>query len=277
MFNKIKLGSRKNKNQKIKPPTDEVTLINYEFSCAQHIGGREEQQDAFGYLEGINSQMGVDFIAVLCDGMGGMTDGAKISHYAVEKFLEDMSKVTEHIPEAIERSVSHINEEVLAYAMATYGKASCGSTLVTVIMDQGKMYWAALGDSRIYFLRDGRIMRVNTPHHYLSMLMQKVMMGEETRQEAMENPDGRKLTGYLGCPHNPSLDKAYRPFKLKKGDRIILSSDGLFDVLTDDEIARLAYSVPNQMVANRLVSEVIERQQIGQDNVTVCYLCYKGD
>jgi PPM family protein phosphatase len=105
---------------------------------AQHIGNRSSQQDSFGFGD-LDDQEFLDhggFLAVVCDGMGGMEHGDAASHVAVHSFLEAYRRKTpaESIPEALKRSIHEANDRVVEMAHALGAAESVGTTLVAAVL-----------------------------------------------------------------------------------------------------------------------------------------------
>jgi protein phosphatase len=93
----------------------------------------------------------------------------------------------------------------------------------------------SLGDSRIYFYREGIIAQITDDH---TLANKKLKANLFTREEAENSPESHVLTKYLGmnCEENELFAERYRPFRLNPGEKLIICSDGLYDMCTNDEI-----------------------------------------
>jgi protein phosphatase len=196
---------------------------------AQHIGDRERQEDAFGFSNigdrAFERHGGV--MMVLCDGMGGLDNGAAASRAAVDATLFSYCRKQplEDIPSALDRALREAHQAVCA--ICGEGGTS-GSTIVLAVVWQDKLYWASLGDSRLYLCREGApAAQLTEDHNVASLLEQRAARGESPGQEAAYATNRDALTAYLGAPYPPQPHTG-RDVPLQPGDRIIACSDGLY-------------------------------------------------
>jgi len=134
----------------------------------------------------------------------------------------------------------------------------------------------AVGDSRIYLIRNGAIMQLNREHVYSVELDEKAATGEISWETAAGDPKRGALTSYLGMETLEKIDRNYRPVQLLDGDRVLLMSDGIFGVLTDDEILS-AMPYPPQESAAMLQEIALDKQDPNQDNLTAIIFEYWGN
>src|SRR5258708_13115731 len=138
---------------------------------AQHIGARHSQQDSFGFADP-DDQAFIShggFLAVVCDGMGGMEHGDAASRAAVKAFLDAYQRKTpeESIPAALERAVRVANDQVVALAHGLGMSEGVGTTLVAAALLDTSMYFISGGDSGLFHARGGHI-TADTPHRTFS-------------------------------------------------------------------------------------------------------------
>lgn len=249
------------KTQKIKKPKM-VTPYN-----AQHIGNRDEQQDYFAYSDLFNKeeQKKIGMVAVLSDGMGGMSNGRKASHRATDVFLNSyrVSKI-QNIRERLVMSAQKANDAVKLLGGA-------GSTIIVTVIKDWNLYWLSIGDSRIYLYRNGNLLRLNKEHNYESVLSDMVLRGEISVEEAINNPNRQALTSYLGINDLEEIDINAHDVPLCSGDSILLCSDGLYKALSDDEIAEIIGSADDD-VCEVMVNSAMSKNIRTQDNITVMLL-----
>src|SRR5579863_6534782 len=119
-------------------------------ASAQHIGSRESQEDSFGFGEAVPPHGG--FLALICDGMGGMEHGEAASQTAVRVFREAYARigVEESIPEALDRSVHEANQAVLDLADELGALENIGTTLVAAVATEGVLHYVSVGDSALF-------------------------------------------------------------------------------------------------------------------------------
>ncbi|MFZ4789738.1 MAG: trypsin-like peptidase domain-containing protein [Candidatus Competibacteraceae bacterium] len=243
---------------------------------AQHLGTRREQQDAFGFSDlddpTFTAHGGV--LAALADGMGGMEQGREAAQVAIATLLQHYAAKDPAIPPAValQLAVQAANTAVNQLTRATgLSEGAAGATLVVVVVHEARLYWIAVGDSRIYLYRKGELAQLNLEHIFARELWRKVAAGNLSRDELFNDPEREMLTSYLGLPELPELDYNRQPLPLQPGDRLLLCSDGLYPILTVETIAALLIGDP-QPAADRLVEAALNRQHPQQDNVTAVIL-----
>jgi PPM family protein phosphatase len=243
---------------------------------AQHIGKRDEQEDAFGFsrLDRQEFMAHGGFLAVLTDGMSGMAMGREASQTATAAMLQAYlsKKSSESIPAALQRALLAANEAVLArtrQAGATPG--AMGTTLVAAVVRDHELHWVSVGDSRLYHYRQGRLTRLTQDHDFARKLQKLVAAGKMSPEEAETHPQRRALTSYLGIEELTEVDRNVRPLTLQAGDRILLCSDGLYQSLSETEVAAVLPLEP-QVAADVLVEQTLAKGKARQDNITVAIL-----
>ncbi|MFC5532025.1 protein phosphatase 2C domain-containing protein [Cohnella yongneupensis] len=247
---------------------------------AQHIGARQEQQDAFAFSDfDDESQVRLTgFYAVLADGMGGLAKGRETSNLAVGTMLRQYGerKASESIPEALLRGVRLANEAVCRLARDSDMEWNIGTTLMTAVIQEGKLYWISVGDSRIYLARQGNVTQLTTDHVYGRKLQEDVRNGIISREQAESHPERATLTSYLGIPEVQEIDKNLTPYPLQHGDCVMLCSDGLHGAITESEMSRCFTEGGHpQQIAESLVQAALAKGIANQDNVTVAILAYR--
>lgn len=198
---------------------------------------------------------------VVCDGMGGHAAGEVASHIAVEAIAE---RAPEHADEILlGAAVEAANDAVLEGSLTGKGKPGMGCTATCVIIENSVMSVAHVGDSRVYLLHNGTLVRITHDHSYVEEL---VDAGEITADEARIHPSRSIITRALGS--DPDMYADHFALDVSTGDRIILCSDGLSSMVPDKQIEELAVStVTPQAAADTLVSAALTAG--GHDNVTV--------
>lgn len=241
----------------------------------QNIGARENQEDSFALSDYRNRQEleenGV--LAVVADGMGGLSYGEEASRVAVQHFIREYanSNGEESIPGRLNLSLSIANTAVFDLAYNGRDDYDLGTTLVATAVFVDQLYWISVGDSRIYLFRDEELKQLTNDHIYANHLDIDVANGKISRDEANNHPEKDYLTSYLGLPSLTEIDQNFEPLQLKGGDIILLCSDGLYDTLQENEIAStLKRRTPN--IAEELVKTAMDKNNKYQDNVTIITL-----
>jgi serine/threonine protein phosphatase PrpC len=246
--------------------------MRYLPAHAQHIGARHYQQDSIGLADPEDHAFlaHAGFLAILCDGMGGMEHGDVASQTAVRAILDAYAQKlpSESIPAALERAAREANEHVIAAALDLGLKEGVGTTLVAAVLHDGYLYFVSVGDSAIYHVRGGDIHMVNRPHVFANLLDQAADRGQISRSEAAQHPERESLTSFIGIHDLREIDQNTEPWPVAAGETILLASDGLFKTLEPAEILECLKGHP-QAWPEALVSRTLDRERPGQDNVTV--------
>ncbi len=244
------------------------------------IGRRNEQQDAiksdsfYSYAENGKA------ISVLCDGMGGLVGGQKASALCssiVYNTFHDNTKFPS-IPAFYKSVIYRADEEVKT--MKIDGETQilgAGTTLVSVVIDDDQLYWASVGDSRIYIIRNKEILCITKDHNFLMLLNEKVKRGEITQEEADNNPKKEALISYIGIGGIRYVDMNSKGFHLLNGDYIVLCTDGLYRSVSEDEIKQVVCNFGNeaQQAAEALTNLALSKNLKSQDNTSVVVIGYQ--
>jgi serine/threonine protein phosphatase PrpC len=244
---------------------------------AQHIGDRERQEDAFGFSSlyelgdrAFERHGGV--MMVLCDGMGGLANGAAASRAAVEAALHGYrgKQPSEDIPSALNRALREAHQAVCAICEEG---GTAGSTIVMAVVWRDELYWASLGDSRLYLCRENApAVQLTEDHNVASLLEQRVARGENPAEEAATAMNRDALTAYLGAPYPPQPHMGQDGLPLRSGDRIIACSDGVYRGLSPEAMAAVARHGDPMMAAEHMIRSVVKQRLPHQDNLTVVLL-----
>ncbi len=241
----------------------------------QNIGSYDKQEDSF-YL---SKSADPDFIAhhgvlaVMADGMGGLSDGAEVSGLVVSVFAQ----IFPQLPAAMKPSdkllyMAHCaKNEVNGRFGGQPGR--CGSTLIAVILQGGGLWLLSIGDSRVALVRGGGLVPLNREHTYAADLDISAAGGLIAYRDAAEDPQRRALTSYIGMGELEHIDFTGRPIALRPGDWVLLMSDGVCNELSDEEIVGVLSDDPEQS-AQRLEKAVLDKRDPGQDNFTALLLRY---
>lgn len=251
---------------------DESSQIALAVGTAQTIGARENQQDS--YTVSCNGQTA---LAVVADGMGGLKNGAEISGIVTYVFRENYERISCAAKPEIElmTTVRSANEQACDYISISSGEKS-GSTLVAVYVVAGMMYFASVGDSRIYLMRNKQLIQLNREHIYAYELDEKVINGALSEEKAQCHKDRKSLTSYIGMGNLKHVDRNLNPITLQKNDVILLASDGVFNTLSDVEmIAILDSATTSEEAAQSMIDAVDARLKPRQDNATAAVLFYQ--
>ena len=233
----------------------------------QGIGEREEQEDSFAVLNAtalaeLSSQ---GLFALVADGMGGMEGGRQASEWAADFFVQLFRErdPKRSVPEWFYQSVHVVSDSVYRQ----FGGRS-GTTLVAVHLLEDRLHWLSVGDSAIYLAREGGVFQLNREHTCLNQLyLQELEQPVIDKARAEQDEDARRLTSFVGIDRLAEVDLNLRPLTLKRGDALLVCSDGISGVLTPPELLEAMTLAPKEG-ADLLEHMVLEKGVPEQDNYT---------
>lgn len=198
---------------------------------------------------------------VVSDGMGGHAAGEVASSIAVDVIGEKAPATADDV--LLGAAVEAANLAVIKGAEEGIGKPGMGCTASAVLIEKNKMAVAHVGDSRVYVLHHGTLVRVTHDHSFVEELVDS---GQITADEARTHPSRSVITRALGS--DPDMYADHFCLEINTGDRVILCSDGLSSMISDSEIEALAVSSATpQQAADNLTAAALTAG--GSDNVTV--------
>lgn len=247
--------------------SQEMGGMLFRVANIQGVGQRERQEDSFAVLNAANpgQRERQGLFAVVCDGMGGMEDGKLASQCAVETFLELFQNRNPDLP--MPKWMEACAHTISDYVFQRFSGAS-GTTLVAVHIQDQMLHWVSVGDSAIFLLRDGGVFQLNQEHTFLNELYARELEQEVIcKARAEQDEDARRLTSFVGINHLENVDQSLQPLPLRKGDGLLLCSDGVSGVLTPAELLEVMSLEPEEGCA-LLETMILEKQVPAQDNYT---------
>ncbi len=232
---------------------------------------RKDNQDAYAF--GNTRGKKISF-AVVCDGMGGAAAGNIASELALSAFVSVIKK--SEIKTAAEAQMKTLLEDAVSEAnSAVHGRAEeddslhgMGTTLVSAVSIGGRVGVVNVGDSRAYKVSEQGIFRITRDH---SLVEDMVQMGELTEKQAQVHPGKNLITRAVGTDSKVSAD-IYFP-EITKGDFILLCSDGLSNLVTEQEILyEVLYGGKHDSCCKRLSD--IANSRGGYDNITAVLVSF---
>jgi protein phosphatase len=205
-------------------------------------------------------------LAVLCDGMGGHEAGERASRAALETIVQRISgaQASAEPQDELLRAVESANRAVYALGGQAPQGVRPGSTVVVALLSGCQLVCAHVGDSRVYLARAGFAHRLTRDH---SVVEELVQTGALHPDQAASHPDAHHITRALGM--NPDIEVTVSAaIEIDVDDVVLLCSDGLTDLVPDEEIARiLTEETSAEAASNTLVARA--NQLGGHDNITV--------
>ena len=203
-------------------------------------------------------------LVVLADGMGGHEAGEVASQTAVETIAKVYPQAKGTPGEALEYAFRQANETIWTLAAKNPAMTGMGTTCTALAL-LGKKAWAAhVGDSRLYLVRGGDIHQLSEDH---TMVMELVRQGLLSVEEARHHENRNVLLRAMGTEAELQLMRWPEPMNVRQGDVFVLCSDGLHDLVKDEEMKAVAYGAPPKVACRKLVR--MARERGGNDNITV--------
>ena len=203
---------------------------------------------------------GGDLFAV-CDGMGGALAGEVASETAC-RFLMQLGSEGEPA-ERLREVVRQANAEILKLSTEQPGMTGMGTTLTAAVRQGDSLVLAHVGDSRAYLLRDGALRQITEDH---SLVAEMVRQGRLTLEQAMVHPHRSVITRALGTEEGVEPDVT--TVSLEVGDRLVLCSDGLWEMVRSEGVADAMMQEADPQAACDLL---VRRANVagGEDNISV--------
>lgn len=237
-----------------------------QFFSLSDRGKRRTNNEDFAIAEAFNDYI----ILILADGMGGHKGGeiasgcgAKTALSSIKSKLKNTT-TPEDIQSIISKAVKRANLEILAEAQSCESLEGMGTTMDVCVVKENTAYIAHVGDSRVYKIgADEKITQITRDHSLVEYMLES---GAITYEEAQHHPQKNVITRALGT--NSSVEVDTFTTDIAKGDKLLLCSDGLTNMVEEAKIAKIVSSEESlDKIAHTLVSEANTKG--GVDNITV--------
>ena len=214
---------------------------------------------------------------IVADGMGGHNAGDIASENATKmadayltlERIEEIGEDNRKIREAVIKSLLHAHLKILEMADKTPGYQGMGCTIVEALILGNSLHLCHVGDARAYACNENGIVLLTKDHSFVMDLVEK---GKLTKEEARISPMKNKLHQAIGA--SKTINPDYKHFILKEGDKLLLCSDGLWDMMSDDQI----YTVLRQDKPVKKLCETLIKMANnagGHDNITAIVIQHK--
>lgn len=225
------------------------------------LSRRSNQDYAFASMEPIGKLANLFIVA---DGMGGHKAGDFASYYSVSTFVNNVKNSTKDLPiSIITDSIKATNISVIEKAASEQELEGMGTTFVVATISDNHLYVANIGDSRLYII-DDKIRQITRDH---SLVEEMVEMGNINRKDARFHPNKNIITRAIGI--NYEIKPDIFELVLEKGNIVLMCSDGLTNMLSDEEIMSIVASSRDRL--DESVQTLIDRanEEGGMDNISV--------
>ena len=200
---------------------------------------------------------------IVADGMGGHKAGEYASKTAVETIVACIRANDSGLTvAAMKKAIGEANQKVLKEAIIDIEKEGMGTTIVAATIKGEKLIVANVGDSRLYVVNEGGITQITADH---SLVEELVRSGKLARSDARNHPDKNKITRAVGV--FPKVDVDFFETKVAPGDTVLLCTDGLSNMVEDDEIKRIILSQRDIVEKTETLIKTANKNG-GTDNIT---------
>ncbi len=232
-------------------------------------GARNYQEDAAA----VRPEAGGGLAAVLADGMGGHAGGAVASEVATASFIEAFAAAAGDERTRLAEALDLANAAIADRAAGRPELRGMGCTLVGVAFRPASLDWISVGDSPLYLVRRGEILRLNEDHSMAPEIDRLAALGRMSPDLARIDPRRHVLRSALMGGEIELIDCPQTPLALEPGDVVVLASDGIHSI-PEAEIARLAAAAEtSDAAAEALLAAVATAGDPHQDNTTVVVVC----
>jgi PPM family protein phosphatase len=227
---------------------------------------RELNEDSGTYIRPDDPELlrSKGLLIVVADGMGGHSAGEVASGLAVEVITRAYFEDGGDPRSALENAFHKANSAIHKASEKDASRNGMGTTCTALVLQNGTAISAHVGDSRLYLVREGSIYLMTEDH---SAVMEMVKAGLITLEQARHHPEKNVILRAMGSHPEVDVTTWQEPFPVRAGDRFLLCSDGLYDLVEDEEIKRIVMLSAPQTACENLIALAKERG--GHDNITV--------
>jgi PPM family protein phosphatase len=249
------------------PPDDMAIRPGIDVAGLSDVGcQRENNEDRYSYWEPSSEEefLRKGRLALIADGMGGYEGGQEASRAAVET-IEQVYAASSGSPSPALLDAFHAaHSRIQELASHTPSLRGMGTTCTAVVVLGYDLFYAHVGDSRLYLARDSKIYRLTRDHSYVGRLVEEGIVSAE---EAESHPQRHILTAALGAGSEITPEATEQPIQLESGDELVLCTDGLWGQVNDKEIEDAVSNLPPENACRKLVQ--LAKDRGGPDNITV--------
>jgi len=252
------------------------------ISAASHPGMRGKQnEDRYRVTHFLTGRKGKtpSTFALLCDGIGGHRAGEVAAEMGVSIITESIAGGnTQHPLKTMTNAITRASDEIYKASRTDRRRSGMGATCACAWVIGDRLFTANLGDSRIYLLRNGNFFQLSTDHTWVQEALDAGIINDV---EGDRHPNAHVIRRYLGSKNTPEPDfrlwvfdnekdadaRGNQGMRLKSGDILMLCSDGLTDLVSDEEIRDVIMG--NSLTAAPDILIDIANRRGGHDNTTV--------
>jgi len=234
-------------------------------------GGRKYNQDRVAY-----SYSKEALLMVVADGMGGHFQGEIAAQITVQLIAEMFQKQARPVLRDpllfLDDALRSVHNAISDYSAENELLESPRTTCVAAVIQHDMVYWAHVGDSRLYFFRKGRLVTRTQDHSRVQQLFDQ---GRITEAQMTTHPERNKIYNCLGGMISPEVELSKR-IPIEEGDALILCSDGLWSMLTANEMGSILNSYPLDQAIPELMDHAELRGGQDGDNLSAIAVIWGG-
>lgn len=238
--------------------------MNFSIYQSSHRGGRKYNQDRVAYAHTDKT-----LLMVLADGMGGHSHGELAAEITIKTYMQafqdEANPALDDPDEFLSRIMKKAHHNIIQFAKMQNLLGSPGTTCVAAVIQDGRVCWAHAGDSRVYMVRNGKVMSVTRDH---SVVQQWADLGFITEEQMKTHPDRHRITNCLGGEGDYFYVESDPAVTLEKNDVLLLCSDGMWGPMTHEEIAQGYFDKPLDVATEGLMDVALYREGQMADNTT---------
>jgi len=227
---------------------------------------RQNNEDNYSYWEPANEEAfrQKGRLVIVADGMGGYEGGQEASRIAIQVIEEAYANHEGDTQSSLMAGFYAAHERILQEAIKHPELHGMGTTCTAITLLERNLYYAHVGDSRLYMVRNGSISRLSRDDSYVSRLVENGVISFE---EAEHHPQRHILTAALGAGQEVAPDHPAQPITLKNGDILVLCTDGLWSMVPDEELQHSVHTKNPSEACRDLVQ--LAKARGGPDNITL--------
>lgn len=228
------------------------------------LGKRRNNEDRLAHCYSRDA-----LLMVIADGMGGHYYGEVAAQIAVQTLIESFQRQAGPM---LDNPFLFLQQSILNghYAISDFSEQhrledSPRTTCVACIVQNNVAYWAHAGDSRLYLIRDGRVLTHTRDHSRVQLLLDQGVINEA---QAAVHPERNRVYSCLGGPRLPEIEFSHK-MPLEEGDVLVLCTDGIWNAVSDEALAKALYSDNLIHSASALLDDIDEHSGSNADNFSI--------
>ena len=252
---------RDTRSRRVLPAYEPVVCVRTDVGCQ-----REVNEDHARYIKPADPDQVArkGTLLIVADGMGGHAAGEIASQLAVD-IISHRYYQSRHEPRrALREAFEEANRVIHRQAREQAAQNGMGTTATALVLQPGEVLFAHVGDSRLYLIRDGHLYTLSEDH---SLVMEMVRQGLITAGEARDHEDKNVILRALGTKPEVEVAVAPAPLAVEPGDQFLVCSDGLYDMVPDEDIRTLMMEAEPHTACENLIA--LAKKRGGYDNITV--------